>query len=95
MLILNLLSNEVIIEAVGFAFQLTAFFAEGARLIMMKTLVSVPSLEFLCHLRAVPQVGSCPWEVQCKFGTRNNTDYHQHIKHWHRMIHTLHKVCVV
>jgi hypothetical protein len=37
--------GEVVIEAVGFAFQLTAFFAEGARLIMMKTLVSVPNLD--------------------------------------------------
>merc|ERR1719238_426609 len=37
--------GEVVIEAVGFAFQLTAFVAEGSRLIMMKTLVSVPSLD--------------------------------------------------
>jgi hypothetical protein len=57
--------GEVIIEAVGFAFQLTAFVAEGSRLIMMKTLVSVPSLDPLsmggilapvCFLLLLPQV---------------------------------------
>merc|ERR1719174_354591 len=57
--------GEVVIDAVGFAFQMTAFTAEGARLIMMKTLVSVPSLDPLsmagilapvCFLLLLPPV---------------------------------------
>jgi hypothetical protein len=57
--------GEVVIEAVGFAFQMTAFVAEGSRLIMMKKLVSVPSLDPLsmatmlapvCFLLLLPPV---------------------------------------
>ena len=60
-----MLPSEVVIEAVGFAFQMTAFVAEGSRLIMMKKLVSVPSLDPLsmatmlapvCFLLLLPPV---------------------------------------